>query len=77
MAKIGTAWPTQYDQATNVAASVGGYTGVDSDDLVRLGDYWSEGRPAGLGLLPCRDLLLGAVPSQGRVPRDQQPRGGG
>jgi hypothetical protein len=37
MAKIGTAWATQYDHATGVAATVGGYTGVDSDDLVRLG----------------------------------------
>jgi hypothetical protein len=35
-----------------------------------------ERRPlGGLGLLPCRHLPLGAIPSQGRVPRDQQPRG--
>jgi hypothetical protein len=27
MAKIGTAWPAQYDHATGVAATVGGYTG--------------------------------------------------
>jgi hypothetical protein len=36
MAKIGTAWPTQYDHATGVAATVAGYTDLDSDDLVRL-----------------------------------------
>jgi hypothetical protein len=36
MAKIGTAWPTQYDHATGIAATVGGYNGFDSDGLVRL-----------------------------------------
>jgi hypothetical protein len=36
MAKVGTAWPTQYDHATGGAATVGGYTGFDADDLVRL-----------------------------------------
>jgi hypothetical protein len=37
MDKTGTTQATQYDHATGVAATVGGYTGVDSDELVRLG----------------------------------------
>jgi hypothetical protein len=36
IAKIGSALSTQYDRATRVAATAGGYTGFDSDDLVRL-----------------------------------------
>jgi hypothetical protein len=39
MAKIGTAWATQFDHATRVAATVGGYTGFASDDLGGCGDY--------------------------------------
>jgi hypothetical protein len=39
MAKVGTAWATQYDPATGVAATVGGYTGSIPMVLFVCGDY--------------------------------------
>lgn len=47
--------------------------GFDSDDLCSSALTTRAKAPAGLGVWPCRDLLVGAAHSQGRAPHPQQP----